>query len=598
MCGIVGYVSSNTDAKEILLDSLKRLEYRGYDSAGVALIDGEGRLQVFKKAGSIDSLKETLPEIKAGTGISHTRWATHGVPSDLNAHPHVDCTGKLALVHNGIVENYRALREELEGKGHSFSSKTDSEVIAHLIEEMYSGDLLEAVKGALKRLKGSFAILVLHSDHPGEMVAARQESPLVLGKRFGKIFAASDPTALLAYTEEFIFMDDGQIAHLKGGNITLYDFDLKEVKPNWQRITWSVKDAEKGGFEHYMLKEIYEQPSTIHQCLQGWDEEDLSWLRPRSLTSVNIVACGTSYHAALVGKYVIQAFSGLPTQVETASEYRYSPPTDYSSLHIFISQSGETADTLAALREARKRGNETLAITNVMGSTITREAHHTIYLRAGPEIGVAATKTFTSQIIILYLLALWMGVRRGRILSEEAGRVLSELKKMPRVVERILSREEEVKAIAEGLKGAPSMFYIGRYVNYPSALEGALKMKEISYIHAEGYPAGELKHGPLALLDENLPVVAILTSDHTYEKMLSNVGEVVARNAPVVAITEEGDDEVLKYTEDVLYYPPVMPILSPVPIAIYTQLLAYWTAKFRGCPIDKPRNLAKSVTVE
>lgn len=598
MCGIVGYVSADTDAMEVLVDSLKRLEYRGYDSAGLALIDGSGKLHVFKKEGSIDSLKEGLPRIDAGTGISHTRWATHGVPSDVNAHPHLDCKGKLAVVHNGIIENYRALQEELERRGHRFASETDSEVIAHLIEEMYSGDLLKAVKDAVKRLAGSFAILVIHSDHPGEIVAARQESPLVLGRRFSKLFAASDPTALLAYTEEFIFMEDGQIAHLKDGKINLYNFDLSEVKPSWQRITWSVKDAEKGGFEHFMLKEIYEQPSTVHQCLQGWDEEDLSWMRPRALTSVSMVACGTSYHAALVGKYAIQAFTGLPVHVETASEYRYSPPTDYGSLHIFISQSGETADTLAALREARKRGNETLAITNVMGSTITREAHHTIYLRAGPEIGVAATKTFTSQIIILYLLALWMGVRRGRILSEEAGRVQEELKRLPRVVERVLSREEDVKRIAERLKETDSMFYIGRYVNYPSALEGALKMKEISYIHAEGYPAGELKHGPLALLDGNFPVVAILTGDHTHDKMLSNVGEVVARGAPVVAITEEGDEEVLKYTEEVLYYPRVMPILSPVPVAIYTQLLAYWTARLRGCPIDKPRNLAKSVTVE
>ncbi|MCD6383625.1 MAG: glutamine--fructose-6-phosphate transaminase (isomerizing) [Thermoplasmata archaeon] len=599
MCGIVGYTGESLEAEEILLDALKRLEYRGYDSAGIALIDeGEGVVEVFKRAGSIEELKQGLPPVKSKTGISHTRWATHGVPNDVNAHPHTDCSGKIALVHNGIIENYKALKERLIAEGHQFSSDTDSEIIAHIVEENYHGNLLDAVMKTVEELKGSWAILVIHAEHPGEIVAARHESPLVLGKKFDKVFAASDPTALLKYTDQFIFMEDGQIAHLKDGTIALYDLKGKEVEPIWQRITWSVEDAEKGGFEHYMLKEIYEQPSTIHQCLQGWDEGALSELNIEGTRSITIVACGTSYHAGLVGKYVIETFAGLPVTVETASEYRYSSPKDFSSLHIFISQSGETADTLAALREAKRRGNETLAITNVMGSTITREAHHTLYLRAGPEIGVAATKTFTSQVVILYLLALYIGKRRGKLLSEEVEGTLREIKHLPRAVEAILSKEEEIRNLAEMIKEATSIFYIGRFVNYPSALEGALKMKEISYIHAEGYPAGELKHGPLALLDSSLPVVAILTDDHTYDKMLSNIGEVSARGSPVIAITEEGDREVVKYTEHVLYYPKVMPILSPVPVAIYTQLLAYWTARLRGCEIDKPRNLAKSVTVE
>jgi len=601
MCGIVGYIGDQ-DAATVLLDSLKRLEYRGYDSAGIALrLRGEegGPLYIRKSLGFIKTL-ETLIEPKgARIGICHTRWATHGVPNEVNAHPHISCDGKMAVVHNGIIDNHLSLRSEVEYKGCRFRSQTDSEVIPHLIEQEYDGDLVEAVRRAAKRLEGSYAFLVVHSDHPDLLVSVREKSPMVLGRGAMEGFVASDVTALLKYTNSFLYMNDGEMATIKRGAISVQTLDGEPVQRDWTRVDWSLEDAEKGGFKHYMIKEIFEQPRSLHQTLMGWRSEEEAL--PKTLVTarmIKIIACGTSYHAGLLGKYLFEKFTGLPTSVEMASEYRYADSTREEALVVLISQSGETADTIAAAREARRRGMTTVAVTNVLGSTITRETDHTLYLRSGPEIGVAASKTFTSQLMLMYLLSSHMGFNMGRLGRNEFKAVQEGLRSAIRAVENILNSSEGVLRTAQWLADAENAFYLGRYVNYPTALEGSLKMKEISYIHCEGYPAGELKHGPLALLEDRTPVIAIVAKDHTYDKMLGNIGECSARSSPVLAIVPEGDLEVLRYTDRIIYYPDIDPLFSPIPISVMLQLLAYNTADIRGCSIDKPRNLAKSVTVE
>ncbi len=601
MCGIVGYIG-NREATTILLEALKKLEYRGYDSSGVAVVGGGSDLRVVRSLGYISNLESRIKPTGATTGISHTRWATHGVPSEENAHPHMDGSSSIAVVHNGIIDNHLALKQELSGKGHTFLSQTDSEVVPHLIQEEYEdngGDLLEAVRSAVGKLKGSYAIVVVHKDHPDMVVSARMRSPMVLGKGVNEGFVASDVTALLKYTNRFLYMEDGEIALLTRGDIHVETLEGETVDRELTSVDWAEEDAEKGGFDHFMIKEIFEQPQSLHQTLTGWrsDEEGLSreLLRARMM---RVIACGTSYHAGLVGRCLFEKFTSLPTQVDMASEYRYANSTLDDSLVLLMTQSGETADTIAAAREARRRGMKTIAVTNVVGSTITRESETSLHLRSGPEIGVAASKTFTSQVMMMYLLSSHMGYQMGRISKDEHDAIQTNLRYVIRAVEGILNDVSRIKEQARWLSKARDAFYIGRYINFPTALEGALKMKEISYIHCEGYPAGELKHGPLALLTEETPIIALISDDHTYDKMLGNVGECSARSSPVLAIAPEGDREVKRYTDRVITYPRIDPLFSPIPISVILQLLAYYAAKERGCEIDKPRNLAKSVTVE
>ena len=604
MCGIVGYIGER-EAMTVLMEALKRLEYRGYDSSGVAVIErvkGRPHLRVQKSAGYISELERKLKRTDATIGISHTRWATHGAPTEVNAHPHIDCKGNIAVAHNGIIDNHLALKKELMAKDHRFKSQTDSEVVPHLIEQEYEengGDLFEAVRGAAKKMKGSFAIVVLHKDHPDILVAAREKSPLVLGAGVHESFVASDVTALLKYTNRFAYLIDGDLVRIERDSVTVERLAGGAVKRPWTKVDWSLEDAEKGGFKHFMIKEIYEQPRSLHQSLAGWrsDEGNI----PKDLLDqgmVRIIACGTSYHAGLLGKYLFEKFTGLPTEVSMASEYRFADITHEDPLMLFITQSGETLDTIMAAREATRRGHRSLSITNVVGSTITRETGHTLYLRSGPEIGVAASKTFTSQLMMMYLLSSRLGHDRGSLKKVDLEWVMNGLRSTIRSVEGVLKDTSAIEELASWFKDADSAFFLGRYINYPTALEGALKMKEISYIHCEGYPAGELKHGPLALLTEDTPVVAIVAKDHTYDKMMGNIGECSARGSPVLAIVPEGDTEVQKYTDRILEYPKVDPLFSPIPISVTLQLLAYHAADLRGCSIDKPRNLAKSVTVE
>jgi glucosamine--fructose-6-phosphate aminotransferase (isomerizing) len=624
MCGIVGYIG-NRQAQPILLESLKRLEYRGYDSAGVAIVsNGEkkkktqktqktskkskqesenSRVIVYKDKGTIRNLDSQLKEIIDGqTGISHTRWATHGQPSKINAHPHTDCSSKIALVHNGIIENYRVLKEKLIKKGHKIISETDTEILVHLIEENYNGNLEEAVRKSLKQVDGSYGIGVLHIDEPDKIIAARNESPLIIGVGSKENFIASDIPAVLKYTNRIIYLHNEEISVITKDTIKITDLDGKAVKRNYQKVTWNLEDAEKGGFEHYMLKEIFEEPKAIREVLRGRVDEiifpDLSIFSDSIFNGIKIIACGTSYHASLTGKYLFERLTRLPTTVELASEYRYSDPTKETPLVILITQSGETADTLAAAREATRRGSATIGITNVVGSSITREVDDVIYLRAGPEISVAATKSFVAQLITLYLTALFLAESFGNIKPEPAKELKETMRSLPSIIERVLDNVDNIKRVAKTLADTDDIFYIGRNLNYPSALEGALKLKEISYIHAEGYPAGELKHGPLALLTNKTPVIALAPGDHTYDKIVSNLIEASARNAPVIAVTSENNRDLEKIVDGVLYYPEVPPIFSPIPIAVVLQLLAYYVAKERDCPIDQPRNLAKSVTVE
>jgi glucosamine--fructose-6-phosphate aminotransferase (isomerizing) len=596
MCGIVGYAGGR-DAQPILIDCLKRLEYRGYDSAGIAIV-GKA-LELFKSKGEISVLESKMPVMEGVLGIAHTRWATQGKPTTENAHPLADCSGKLVVVHNGIISNFMDVRERLIESGHKFSSDTDSEVFAHLVESELKDDLVKAVSMALTKIQGTFAFAVVSQGHD-EIVAARRESPLVVGLGDGENFLASDVTALLKYTNRMVYLQDGDVVRITKASVDVWDSEGNKVEREPQKVTWNIEDAEKSGYPHFMLKEIFEQPDAIHDSLLGRIEttEMESFFQGRNFSSVKIVACGTSYYAGLVGKYIIEELAKIPTTVQISSEYRYSSVSRENPLVVLITQSGETADTLGAAKEAKKRGNKTLAIANVVDSAVTREVDHVIYTRAGPEIGVAATKTFVTQLIALYLLAMDLGTQNKSLTAQARRSMIGALRNLPRAVQDVLNQAILIEALAHKYAGARDMFFIGRSINYPIALEGALKTKEISYIHGEGFPAGELKHGPLALLSKDSPVVAIAVKDHTYEKMLGNISEVSARGSPVVAIGYEGDTELQRYADDVVWVREVPPVFSPVPVIVVLQLFAYYIAKSRGCPIDKPRNIAKTVTVE
>ena len=608
MCGIVGYTGKRV-AADVLLGGLARLEYRGYDSAGVACMS-DGALTVTKRVGRLENLKKAIEAtpVVGGAGIGHTRWATHGRPSEANAHPHADCTGRVAVVHNGIIENYLELREELSATGHSLLSETDTETVAHLIESYYDGDLVLAVSQALRRLDGSYALGVVHLDHPETIIAARKDSPLIIGSGEGENLVASDIPAVLEYTREIVVLHDGQIAVITPDDITVHDAEgLLIVEPETMHVEWDLEAAEKCGFDDFMLKEIHEQPTALRETLRGRfvdGEIQLSELAmtPEQVASIDrvfIIACGTSFHAGLVAKSLIEKWARIPVEVQVSSEFRYNDPiVDDETLVVAITQSGETADTLAGVREARERGAKVIAITNVVGSRVTRESDGVIYTHAGPEIGVAATKTFTAQIAALNVLALKLAQAKGTMGTEQIERVWGELVTIPEIVETILADTTGLMEAAHACSAAVSSLFLGRGMGVPVAMEGALKLKEISYIHAEAYPAGEMKHGPIALITEEVPVVAIAIQGHTYEKVVSNIQEVRARGAQVIAVATSGDTEIRQHAEHVLTIPFTSEALSAIPATIPMQLLSYHVAKMRGCDVDQPRNLAKSVTVE
>jgi len=617
MCGIVGYIGKH-EAVPVILDGLKRLEYRGYDSAGVAVLNGGRALDVRRASGKLRNLEEAIRNkpLAGSYGIGHTRWATHGRPTEENAHPHRDCKGEMVVVHNGIVENYLALRKELTDAGHRFLTETDTEVIAHLVEQFFAGNLEDAVRDAVKKVHGVFAISVISSRDPNKIVAARQGPPVVIGLGDGEFFVASDVPAILNHTRDMFFLNDGDVAVLTTSGVTLTDFDGRTVRRQISRVLWDPIMAEKGGFKHFMLKEIFEQPRAIKDTMLGriglesgrvfLDEAGIGEEDFRKFEQVKIVACGTSWHAGLTGKFIIERLARLPVEVDYGSEFRYRDPIiPPNTLTIVISQSGETADTLAALREAKNKGSKTLAICNVVGSMITREAHGTLLTHAGPEIGVASTKAFTSQITALVILAMHLGQVRGALDAQQSKELVQELAQLPGKLEQILNDTAAYEPIVRALSQASDFLYLGRGIHFPIALEGALKLKEISYIHAEGYPAGEMKHGPNALIDEHLPVVVLATRDAEshesqvhYEKTLSNIQEVKARSGIVVAIACEGDEEVAKMADHLITIPHTREMLFPLLEMIPLQLLAYYIAVRRGCDVDQPRNLAKSVTVE
>ena len=612
MCGIVGYTGKK-EACAVIIDGLKKLEYRGYDSAGVAL-QKNGRLVIAKGAGSVADLEAKLgDQFKAVTvGIGHTRWATHGRPTDENAHPHSSCDDEIALVHNGIIENYRSLRQWLiDEKGHKFHSETDTEVLAHLVEEYYAGDLLAAGRMSLSMVEGSYGLVVLSSHEPGRIICARQDSPLIIGLGEGENLVASDIPALLAHTRRTIILEDGELASITAQKVDIYNADGCLIEREVFTVTWDIEAAEKGGYDHFMLKEIMEQPAAVKETMRqridtttgkvNLSELDFTAKELSSLEKIHIVACGTAYHAGLLGKAVIEKLAGIPVEVDVASEFRYRQPLlKEKQLVIVISQSGETADTLAALRLARQKGLKVLAITNVVGSSVSREADQVLYTWAGPEIAVASTKAYLTQLVALYLVALYLGEARGSIEPELAAEIVSGLKSLPGHLKTILSEESlsSLRPYCDHLAKWESAFFVGRNLDYPVALEGALKLKEISYIHAEAYPAGELKHGPLALIVRGIPVIAIATQKAVLDKTLSNIHEVNARDGAVFAITQEGFEDVARQVDSVFYLPSINDILAPVLSVVPTQLIAYYTALARGCSIDKPRNLAKSVTVE
>ncbi len=594
MCGIVGYVGER-EAQPVLINCLKRLEYRGYDSCGIALLGGH--TEVYKDAVRIEELGKSLHPNSSQTGIGHTRWATHGKPSEVNAHPHTDCSGKIAVVHNGVIENYLYLKEQLTGEGHVFRSETDTEVIPHLIEKYYQGNLEQAVTRALADVAGAYAFIAIHSDCK-ELVAARKESPLIIGIGDKEYLVASDAPAVLDYTDRVVYLEDGDMAVITRSDIK-FTSNGEQVTRNVDRVPWTIEEAQKAGYDHFMIKEIHEQPRVIRNTYAGYvstveTEIDLEINKDIDFDNILILACGTSYHAALVGKHVIQSLTRIPVSVDIASEFNYSDAVVGRTLVIVITQSGETADSVRSLKKAKELNCHTLVITNVVGSSATRIADDILYIKAGPEISVAATKSFIAQLIMLYLFAL----ARASVDIRSRGSLIAELRQLPNKVHEILDREEEIAAGGKYLAGYENVFFVARGINFPVALEGALKVKEISYIHAEGYAAGELKHGPFALLTPDTLVVAIATRDNTYETLLANIKEIKARESPVIAIAEEGDDEIVKYVDFVIRVPRVDPVFSPVVNAVALHLLAYYTAKERGCSIDTPRNLAKSVTVE
>lgn len=608
MCGIVGYIGPRSPLP-ILLDGLRKLEYRGYDSAGVAVIDGND-LRTERAAGKIANLEEKLSarKLEGDYGIGHTRWATHGRPTEENAHPHTDCGSEIVVVHNGILENYIELKNGLEKRGHKFRTETDTEVVAHMLEEE-SADLEVAMRKVCAKLKGIFALAVASRRDVGKIVAARSGPPLVIGIGEKENFIASDIPAILQHTRDIVFLEDGDLAAVTAGKVVITDFEgnLKARLP--QRIGWDPIQAEKAGFKHFMQKEIFEQPRAIRDTLVGRIGVESGKVHLEELSgigadlgrsnAVHFIACGTSLHACLCGKFLVEKIAKVPCFVDYASEFRYRDPiVGPGDLFVFVSQSGETADTLAALREARERGAKTLAICNAVGSMLTREADGTIYTHAGPEIGVASTKAFTTQLTVIALLALYLGELKGSVPPEDGKACLSALQELPKLAERTLKLEKQVEKIAKNYSKYNNFLYLGRGIHYPIALEGALKLKEISYIHAEGYPAGEMKHGPIALIDENLPVVALAMKDHVYDKVVSNLEEVKARDGKVISITQSKDERLSRTSDAILEVPATHPLLQAVLSVIPLQLLAYHIAVLRGCDVDQPRNLAKSVTVE
>ncbi|MDI6692445.1 MAG: glutamine--fructose-6-phosphate transaminase (isomerizing) [Anaerosomatales bacterium] len=608
MCGIVGYTGPRC-ACDVLLGGLTHLEYRGYDSAGVAVVS-DGEMVLVRRVGKLENLKAAIAgdPLEGTVGIGHTRWATHGAPTEGNAHPHRDCTGRLALVHNGIIENFAELRAELAAAGHAIRSETDTEIVAHLIEALYDGDLVEAVRKATSRLHGSYALAVVHLDHPDLLVAARKDSPLIVGLGSDENIVASDIPAVLEHTRRVAVLHDGQVAAVTPDGVTVYDESGLVVEPDVMLVEWDLDAAEKGGYEDFMLKEIFEQPKALRETLRGRVGEDgliqmselqMSDEELAAVERVFIVACGTSYHAGLVAKLLIEQWARIPVEVDVSSEFRYRDPiVDRNTLVVAITQSGETADTLAGVRAARERGARVFAVTNVVGSRVTRESDGVIYTHAGPEIGVAATKTFTAQIAALSVLALRLAQARATLEPGQVASLWSELTTIPDVVEAILADAQDIEACAREYVDATSSLFLGRGMGVPVAMEGALKLKEISYIHAEAYPAGEMKHGPIALITPEVPVVVVATQGHTYEKVVSNIQEVRARGARVIAVATYGDEAIRSYAEHVLWIPQVSEVLSAIPAVVPLQLLAYHIAKMRGCNVDQPRNLAKSVTVE
>jgi glucosamine--fructose-6-phosphate aminotransferase (isomerizing) len=613
MCGIIGYIGSKP-VVPVLIEGLRRMEYRGYDSAGVAVVSPEG-INLRRSAGKLINLENTIRTnpVEGLYGVGHTRWATHGRPTEENAHPHRDCTGKIVVVHNGIIENYLELKRELQSQGHDFKTETDTEIVAHLVEREMHGDGLEnAVRRALTYMRGMFALVLVSVEDPEKIVAVRNGPPIVIGLGDDEFFVASDIPAILSHTRDVVFLGDEEMAVITRSGVLFTDYSGRAVSKTTQRVLWDPIAAEKGGHKHFMLKEIYEQPSAARDTILGrvslesgrifLEDLNIPDQTIRDLAKVTVIACGTSWHAGLVGKYMIEALAKVPVEVDYGSEYRYRNPIVAShELAIVITQSGETADTLAALREAKRKGASSIAVCNVVGSMATREADGTVYTHAGPEIGVASTKAFTSQLVALNLLALYLAQVRGTLTESEIRRHIEELLQLPQLIEQAVKASAATEKVAERFYNHTDFLFLGRGIHYPIALEGALKLKEISYIHAEGYPAGEMKHGPIALIDERMPVVAIAPNDHVFEKMTGNVQEAKARGGSVIAITTEGDprmDEVLDDNDVNLAMPATTPLLTPIIMTIPLQLLAYYISVRRGCDVDQPRNLAKSVTVE
>lgn len=622
MCGIIGYVGPRgTDATPILLDGLSKLEYRGYDSAGIAVLTATGALELRRHAGKLANLVAAIASDahvgQGSLGIGHTRWATHGRPNDTNAHPHPDCTGVLTVVHNGIIENYLELRQELQQEGHIFRSETDTEVLSHLVERYYFAaaqrDLVQAVRFALQRVTGSYALAIVSSEQPDLLVGARCNGPLIVGLGENQQFLASDIPAILKHTRRIVILEEGEIVALRHNSVTISKLDGSPVQRDPLIIEWDAEAAEKGGYPHFVLKEIYEQPDALRRTLTGRVRDgqlrlpELERMQRDGLLDtiqrIVIVACGTSYHVGLIAKYVIEQWARIPVETVTAAEFRYSDPiVGPDTLCIAVTQSGETADTLVGIRQARERGAPVIAITNVVASAITRLADAVLYLHAGPEIGVVATKTFVTSLAALYLLGLYLAQQRGRISDARVAEALAALERIPGQIQRILqeasSPDDAIAPLARKFSRSSSMMFIGRGVGFPTALEGALKLKEISYIHAEGLPAGELKHGTIALLDPDTPLIAIATASHVYEKVVSNMQEVRARDAHVIALATEGDTAIRAHADDVLYVPATLEVFSPLLAIVPLQMFAYHTAVARKCNVDQPRNLAKSVTVE
>jgi glutamine---fructose-6-phosphate transaminase (isomerizing) len=610
MCGIVGYIGKK-EAYPILLDGLKRLEYRGYDSAGVAVLNSnKNTIKSVKAIGKIVELESKVGDSKiiGDVGIAHTRWATHGKPSIKNAHPHSDCSGDIQIVHNGIIENYQELKDELIKKGHKFKSETDSEVIAHLIEDYYRGNLTEALKKVLKLIKGAYGLVVIHKDSPDKLVAARKGSPLIVGVGKDETIIASDASAIVRYTKQVIYLEDGELVEVSKDNFEIFNIENKKVKKEVTKIDWEMDKIEKGGFPHFMIKEIFEQPNSVADTTRGRLVKNngnvrLGGLRNiedklRNIEKLFIIACGTAYTSTLVGKYMIEEYVGIPVEVDYAHEFRYRKPIiNNKTAVLVVSQSGETADTLAAVRESKEKGALTLGIVNAVGSTIAREVDAGVYNHAGPEISVASTKAYTSQLMVMAMLTVFMG--RQRQMSYVMGRrIVDEIEKIPNKIKEILKLDKEIKRIAKKYSKFTSCAFLGKKYNYPLALEGAIKLKEISYIHAEGFAAGEMKHGPIAMIDENFPSVFIAPKDSVYEKNISSIEELKARKGKVLAITTRGNKGIEKVVDDVIYIPKTLEMLTPLLTVIPLQLLAYYVGVSKGFDVDKPRNLAKSVTVE